>query len=134
MPTKSKPKFKTSRNFNQFPKNYKRTTGKTVTIQGETLSVKQMLQKHSQGIMIGSARTGIYDEDPQHDHPDFSKINGMDLVEQEQIQADLLEQEVSKKRRKRKAQKTEEQNNELNDENTEEQKAAPPDDLEETEK
>lgn len=58
-------------------------TGVSQTIAGETYTIRELMQKHTRGILPeGIIRQGIYGEDQDHDSEDLQKVKQMDLYDQ----------------------------------------------------
>lgn len=57
----------------------------TITLQGDATSIKEILNKSTQGQDLTRWREGVYAEDATHDDPDHSKIRDMDLVDRDQL-------------------------------------------------
>ena len=64
------------------------------SVQGDADSIKDLLIKHTQGIIEPSAlKPGVFLDDPDHDDVDFQELMRLDMAELEELQqqnADLL--------------------------------------------
>lgn len=92
----------------KLPKDYTTIEGESQTIPGETYSIRELLIKHTQGILPpGIDREPIYSENQNFDSPDLQKIDRLDIVEKKEIQqqqTDIISQinEQTKKQHERK--------------------------------
>lgn len=58
-----------------------------ITIQGDSLTVAEMLRRLSQGVPITGARGAQYEEgeeDEIHDMPDWEELGRLDIIEQQE--------------------------------------------------
>lgn len=63
-----------------------KTRNPSLTVKGETYTIKELLEKHTRGIDPNIERNQIWQEDPNHDSIDLHKSAQLDIVEQaEQI-------------------------------------------------
>lgn len=70
-------------------------SGVSITIPNETYTIRELLNKHTSGIMPNVERKAIYQEDVSHDSLDLQKVQRMDYTDKESIfaqQTDLIEQ------------------------------------------
>lgn len=71
-----------------------KTVGASKTIPGETYTIRELLNKHTRGILPpGIDREPIYDNEPNFDSPDFQKINRSDINDKKQFQRETKEQQ-----------------------------------------
>lgn len=94
--------------------NYKVTKGtaykgKSLTIQDDSLSIAQLLQKHISGANVRE-KEGVYVDDPDHEDVDGEKFWQMDIADQEDVRAGIramrarleaLEKELSEEEKER---------------------------------
>lgn len=96
-------------------KDYKSGSIPSLTVPDETLTVKQIMQKHVRGQRIAEEmmKTPVFDDQADFDSHDLSKVEGMDLFEREELMeankqkiADLKEKEklfLEKQKKQKKA-------------------------------
>lgn len=73
--------------FRLLPEHKEKTTGPSLTVPDETLSIKEIVEKHVRGQRIADQlmRTPIYDSGADFDSDDLEKVKQMDLVDQDEI-------------------------------------------------
>lgn len=85
-------KFRTNWNSEEFPDYSEHPTGVSMTIPDQTMSVSDMLKRHSKGLAIPDGKVPIYNYDVEtgeaYDLPDLLK---MDLAEKQQLLEDAKE-------------------------------------------
>lgn len=69
--------------------------GVSLTVQDDSYSIKDIYEKFTNGLDLGIERNAYFNEDADHDDPDESKIQGMDLADRQ----DLLEETKARARR-----------------------------------
>lgn len=67
------------------------TYGVSKTIPNETYTIRELLNKHTSGIMPDVQRNPIYSENASHDDLDLQKANRLDIVEKQQLQTQQLD-------------------------------------------
>lgn len=74
-------------------KHTEKNTMPTETIPDETLTIRQILQKHQHGINVADqlSRQPLYEENPNFDSPDMQQMAYSDLTEQEDVLRDVSE-------------------------------------------
>lgn len=82
-------RIKNCMNANTFDKKYEKNFGVSLTIPDQTLSIRQILERHSRGLPIEGWRTPIWDGE-DNDLPD---IRTLDLAERQEL-AHLYAQEL----------------------------------------
>jgi len=82
-------------NSNEFDKNYEKNYKPSMTIPDQTLSIRQILERHSHGLPIEGWREPIWDGE-DNDLPD---IRTLDLAERQEL-AHLYEQELKQYQQK----------------------------------
>lgn len=88
-------RFKTQFNFKEFPRKLEITgTRISKTIPDQSLSVKDIMRRYSQGLSFGNIKVGEYDEANPDFLPDFSR---MDLSEIHDFKLWVSEQLKEKK-------------------------------------
>jgi len=94
-------KWKTQHNATQFPKDYEKSQGKSLTIPDQSTSVSEMIARFTMGLPMNGARIPIWEGDDEV-YPD---LNSMDLVERDEYvmaQKDKLDR-YNDQQQKRKA-------------------------------
>lgn len=98
--------------FRLLPEHKEKTTGPSLTVPDETLSIKEIVEKHVRGQRIADQlmRTPIYDSGADFDSDDLEKVKQMDLVEQDEIYERNAEKiaEIKEKQKKLFSKKKEE--------------------------
>jgi hypothetical protein len=72
--------FKTNINGHTYDKTYEKNTKPSETIPDQSMSVKELMQRHAQGLPLGGERVPIYNGET--DLPDMYR---MDLAEREEL-------------------------------------------------
>jgi len=72
----------------------------SLTIVGEAYTIPELMQRAQNGLLENIERQGIYDEDPDHEDPDFNRLAGSDIVDQKEAIDASIQKEVSKKQQK----------------------------------
>ena len=75
-----------------------------------TLSIREILEKHSYGGVDAIVHDGVWSEDPSFDDYDLSEINNLDIVDRQEILAHVKDQVKEIQAQLNKDKKTEEQN------------------------
>ena len=83
-------RIKTSMNAKTFEKNYEKNYGPSLTIPDQTMSIRQILERHSRGLPISGWKEPIWDGE-ENDLPD---IRTLDLAERQEL-AYLYQQELN---------------------------------------
>ena len=83
-------KFRNYTNFKLTNKDKEKPSGASLTIQGESRSIKELLINQAQGIMPGVAPV-YYQDTEDYDSPDYMEVQRMDLVELEELQRKNIE-------------------------------------------
>jgi len=88
-----KSKILTSQSYRHLKSKRENPVGKSMTIQGDAKSIKDLLLEHTQGIRDPAVeRPGIFNPYPSHDDYDFQELFNMDLAE-----IDSIKQSVNQK-------------------------------------
>lgn len=66
-------------------------SGKTMTIQDQSYTIKDLLKKHALGMMPNTNLYETYDENPDHDDHDFARAIMQDIAERQQTITDLAD-------------------------------------------
>jgi len=74
-------KIKTRYNSEEFPKNYERNTQPSKTIPDQSMSVKEIMERHARGLPTAGERVPVYFGEDE-DMPDLKK---MDLAEIQEL-------------------------------------------------
>ncbi len=94
------------------------------TIQGDSYTIKELLEKHTTGILPEIERKGQYPESVNFDDIDYSKVVQMDIVDQQYIKTNVqitLDQMIEDVENEQKQQQK--QTKEVKDETTTETKS-----------
>lgn len=76
-------KFKTNYNAEKFAPDHEKSTKPSMTVPDQTLSLREVLRRYSQGLPINGVKVPLYDENPEDANlPDISKL---DLAEREEL-------------------------------------------------
>lgn len=90
--------------------------GPSKAIQGEAYTIRELLHKHTRGIMPPVMRNGQYMDDADFDSIDMEKVNRMDIVDKHEIyqqQTDIITQiEESEREKRKQAKKAKNEQNE----------------------
>jgi hypothetical protein len=73
--------FRTQYNHFAFPTNYERNTEASMTIPDQSMTVVQILERHSRGLTLGGAKVPIYDGEDDY----FPDPRTLDLAERQQM-------------------------------------------------
>ena len=76
-------------NFKLKKEHKEKTIGETMTVQGESYTILELLQKHTQGIDTNIERQTHYDDDADFDSMDKSKLQSMDLVDIDELKENV---------------------------------------------
>lgn len=117
-PTENKTqRFNSQYNFKTDSLHLEKVTGESETVQGDSYTIQELMQKHTQGIMPPVGKQPYYDENPDIDNPDITRRPDFDLsdVTENQIKlenlADLYKEQqvqLKLKQTKKQQQKTKE--------------------------
>lgn len=78
--------------FKLQPKHKETPKGVSKTIQGETYSIRDLLEKHTKGILPPAiVREPIWSEDADHDSVDYESIQRMDRTIKDELKAQVRE-------------------------------------------
>lgn len=85
-------------------------SGVSLTIPNETYTIRELLNKHTSGIMPEVANQPIWQEEASHDSPDLQKLDRLDIVEKQierERQTNIIDQldEIVQEQRKLREQK-----------------------------
>ncbi len=67
-------RIKTSMNSSEFQKNYEKNRKPSLTIPDQTMSIREILERHSRGLPIDGGKTPIYDGE-EYDLPDLRTLD-----------------------------------------------------------
>jgi len=82
-----KSKILTSQSYRHLKSKRDTPVGKSMTIQGDAKSIKDLLIEHTQGVRDPDIeKPGIFNPEPNHDDPDFEKLIRMDIAEIQHLQ------------------------------------------------
>lgn len=81
--------FKTNYNARSFPKNHEYNEEASKTVPGEFLTVQQLLQKYVQGIAPAISKIPVFTPDASFDDADPTKSPDFDLVDADNLSAEL---------------------------------------------
>jgi len=86
---------------------FEETEGPSMTVPDESYTIKELVQRHSQGLPAQVGLNGEYDEDPTHEDHDKRELINLDLAEKQEIieQQKLLQEELKKSMELKKANK-----------------------------
>jgi len=59
--------------------------GATLTIFNEAYTIRQVIEKFSQGLDLGQHREGVFTENATHDDYDYNQLLSLDLAERDEI-------------------------------------------------
>lgn len=96
MDIKAKPRIRNK--YRRLPEDVvpgSQNSGVSKTIPGETLTIRELLIKHTQGLEQQIQNEPIYVDDVTHESFDLSKIHNMDLAEKQEVlnmQIDLVDE------------------------------------------
>lgn len=96
------------RNYQQTERDVEWNDGTTQTIEDDTYSIRELVERFTKGQYPLVQKQGIYDEDPDHDSEDLSALTRKDIFEQQQYigdtfskQKEILEQQKQKSQSKK---------------------------------
>lgn len=95
----NKPKLRNRYGFTLRKEDMEATRGKSLTIQDDSFTIKEILEKFTRGIDPMISKVGHYpDEEPDFDDEDLEQFNKLEFSEQREIMSDTSE--LGKKARK----------------------------------
>lgn len=59
--------------------------GKSMAVPDDSYTIKEILERHANGMIPAIGKDGMYDEDPDHDDIDLGELNRSDLAEKHEI-------------------------------------------------
>jgi len=98
------PTYRTPSNYHLHPRVYEKNDDPSMTIPGESYSIRELLEKQTQGIMPPIHRQQIYDENPTFDtdttvhNPDYDLTDKENLLIEKKAQLELLIKEQKQKK------------------------------------
>lgn len=116
-------KFRSNVNYQEREQEKEKVIGESETIPGESLTIRELLQKHVNGIAPPIGRQVYYEEEPDIDNPDITRSGDFDLttISDSRTELEALQERYDKQERQRaeKRKKAEEKHlKELQDELT----------------
>lgn len=80
--------------YNYTPEAGRVNNQESKTIQGESYTIAELMQRNSSGLHTDIIREGHFDEEPTHDSVDMNQIRGQDMVEQDQVLQDQMDLDI----------------------------------------
>ncbi|AXH76041.1 MAG: hypothetical protein [Microviridae sp.] len=82
------PKFRTQYNAHLYPKQYEKNNGISMTVPGQGYSLKDILEKFTNGMALDVQHLGQYAENPDFDNIDPTLSPDFDLSDMSEIQSE----------------------------------------------
>jgi hypothetical protein len=105
-------KIKNALNYQSFPKDYEKTTGPSMTIPDQTMSIRELLRRYASGLPLGGSKEPIYEgEDGDGIDPrrlDLAERQELEIAARQEL-AEIEERLKSKKVEKSKAKLSDQQ-------------------------
>lgn len=80
-------KINTSHNYDYRDHKKPANTDPSMTIPGESYTIRELIKRHSQGMTDNNQHHGEYQEEVDHNDPDIQKLQRIDMVDRNELTA-----------------------------------------------